>query len=110
MAYFLYSESTPIRAGVKRSANEEEGEGLGEVVCTMNDVIMIEDGLCASGTVLKVGCVALFILKVSIVNMPVKYKYWSCCLCICYCGIKINTYLIKAIRSSAEQASCSLTL
>ena len=42
-----------MRAGVKRSA-PEEGEGLGEVVCTMNDVIMIEDGQCATGTVLKV--------------------------------------------------------
>lgn len=49
-----YSESTPIRAGVKRSCAAEEEEGLGEVVCTMNDVIMIEDGHCATGTVLKV--------------------------------------------------------
>ena len=52
---FCYSESTTIRAGVKRShTNEEEGGALGEVVCTMNDVIMIEDGQCATGTVLKV--------------------------------------------------------
>lgn len=43
-----------MRAGVKRSCPNEEGEGLGEVVCTMNDVIMVEDGQCATGTVLKV--------------------------------------------------------
>ena len=42
-----------LRLGIKRSAPEEE-EALGEVVCTMNDVIMVEEGQCATGTVLKV--------------------------------------------------------
>lgn len=55
ITYYIRESAPALRAGIKRGcANEEEEEGLGEVVCTMNDVIMIEDGQCSTGTVLKV--------------------------------------------------------
>lgn len=77
--YLRYSESTPVRAGVKRScAALDEDEGLGEVVCTMNDVIMIEDGQCATGTVLKVGMVKCVIRNVHPFHWAEIFKDWSC--------------------------------
>ena len=44
------------RAGTKRhrTSDEQKADELGEEVCSMSDVIMIEDGLCSTGTVLKV--------------------------------------------------------
>jgi len=44
------------RAGTKRrrTSDEQQADELGEEVCSMSDVILIEDGHCSTGTVLKV--------------------------------------------------------
>jgi len=59
--YIYHSSQQPppppvARAGTKRrrTSDEQQADELGEEVCSMSDVIMIEDGQCSTGTVLKV--------------------------------------------------------